>query len=165
MSKSRGTGVFLESSPDEMYGALMAQPDEMTEIFFINCTRIPLSQKNTILALGPKAAKERIAFEIVKIMRGEHAAHAAQENFEKIFSRKEMPEDLPELTLKTGDMSALDVVLASGVLKSNSEARRLIEQGGFDIDGKAIKDPTETIRLKSGETVRIGKKRFFRIKS
>jgi len=164
MSKSNGTGVFLASSAGDMYGALMAQPDEMTQIFFINCTRIPLSQKNEILALGPKKAKEKVAFEIVKIIHGEKAAEAAQKNFEQLFSKHETPEDIAELKLKEGRMSALDIVLASGVLKSNGEARRLIGQGGFDVAGNAIKDPSETIDLKPGEVVKIGKKHFFRIK-
>ena len=164
MSKSKGTGVFLSSSADNMYGALMAQPDEMTETLFVNCTRIPLSQENEILALGPKKAKEKVAFEIVKIMHGEKTAQAAQKNFEQLFSKHEMPENIPELKLKVGKMSALDIVLASGVLKSNGEARRLIEQGGFDVAGNAIKDPAEKIAFKAGEVIKIGKKRFFRIK-
>ena len=61
-------------------------------------------------------------------------------------------------------MAAIDIVLESGVLKSKGEARRLIEQGGFDVGGKAIKDPTEIIHIKSGEAIKIGKKSFFRIK-
>jgi tyrosyl-tRNA synthetase len=163
MSKSRGTGVFLSALPNDMYGALMAQPDEMTEALFINCTRIPLAQKDAVLALGPKAAKERVAFEIVKIMHGEKAAMAAQENFEKLFSKHEMPEDLPELKLTTGEMAAIDVVLLSGVVKSRGEARRLIEQGGFEISGKVVKDFAGTLDLKDGEAIKIGKKRFFRL--
>jgi tyrosyl-tRNA synthetase len=164
MSKSKGTGVFLSASSDDMYGALMAQPDEMTEALFINCTRIPLSEKGAVFARGPKAAKEKVAFEIVRIMHGEKKARVAQENFEKLFSKKEIPEDLPELKLKTAEMSALDIVLASGVVKSRGEARRLVEQGGFDIGERTIKDSAEKIHLNSGETLKIGKKRFFRIK-
>jgi len=165
MSKSRGTGVFLASPADDMYGALMAQPDEMTEIFFVNCTRIPLAQKSAVLALGPKAAKERIAFEIVKTMHGEKKAQLAQENFDKLFSKHEMPNDLPELKLKIGERAVIDIVFASGVVKSKGESRRLIEQGGFEIDGKVVKDPAEALGLKGGEAVKIGKKSFFRIKT
>lgn len=163
MSKSKGTGVFLSASPDEMYGAVMAQPDEMTEILFIHCTRIPLVQKNATLELGPKAAKESVAFEIVKSMHGEKAARTAQENFEKLFSRKEMPDDLPVLELKGKDVPALDIVLASGAVKSRSEARRLIEQGGFEAAGRVIKDPANVVPVREGIAVKIGKKRFFRI--
>ena len=163
MSKSKGTGVFLSSSADEMYGALMAQPDEMTEIFFTNCTRIPLSQKDDVLALGPKAAKERVAFEIVKIMRGEKAANAARENLRSYFRGRKCPR-ICRIKIGKTEMPALDIVLASGVLKSKSEARRLIEQGGFDIGDKTIREPAEILHIKGGEVARIGKKRFFRVK-
>ncbi len=165
MSKSRGTGVFLASSANEMYGALMAQPDEMTEIFFVNCTRIPLSQKSAVLGLGPKAAKERVAFEIVKTMHGEKAAHGAQENFEKVFSKKEIPDDISELKIKEKTLSTLDLAVASGVLKSKGDARRLIEQGGFEYDGVPIKDAQETLGIKNGSVLRVGKKHFFKIKN
>ena len=165
MSKSRGTGVFLASPADEMYGALMAQPDEMTEIFFINCTRIPLSQKKDILGLGPKTAKEKVAFEIVKTMHGENAARESQANFEKLFSKKEIPDNIPELKIKGKTISALGLAVVSGVFKSKGDARRLIEQGGFEYDGSTIKDPQAMLSIKNGSVLRVGKKHFFRIKN
>ena len=165
MSKSRGTGIFLSSSASQMYGEVMAQPDEMTEALFIHCTRIPLAEKDKIIALGPMAAKMRVALEIIKIFHGEKAAREAQENFEKIFSKKEIPEDIPELKIKEKKLSALDLAVASGVLKSKSDARRLIEQGGFEYDGGVTKDPQAQLAIKNGAVLRIGKKRFFRIKN
>jgi len=96
-------------------------------------------------------------------MHGDSAAKKAQENFTKIFSRHEMPEDLPELKLKGKKLSAVDVVVAAGVMKSKSEARRLIEGGGFEFGGKSIKNPLEEVAIQGGETVRIGKKSFFRV--
>lgn len=164
MSKSKGTGVFLSLAPGDMYGALMAQPDEMTEALLVHCTRIPLSEKDEIIARGPKEAKMRVAYEIVKMMHGEKHAEDARKEFDRIFSRKEMPDDLPELPLKAKTASPLEIVVLSGVTKSKSEARRLIEQGGFELSGKTIKDPLETIALKGNEAIRIGKKHFFRIK-
>lgn len=163
MSKSRGTGVFLSSPSGDMYGAIMAQPDEMTEVLFVNCTRIPLSEKESILRSGGKEAKARVAFEIVKKIYGEKSAQKAAENFEKLFSKKEIAEDLPDLALKNKEISATDLVVASGVAKSKGEARRLIEQGGLTVEKETIKDPARILRL-SGEAVKIGKRHFFRIK-
>jgi tyrosyl-tRNA synthetase len=164
MSKSKGTGVFLSSSPNEMYGSIMAQPDEMTELLFVNCTRIPLSEKASIFALGPKAAKETVALEIVKKFYGEKSALAAKENFAALFSRKEAPKNLPELQLSAEAMTLISIVSASGVLKSRSEARRLVEQGGLEIDGEVRKNPMTLETLHDGQVVKIGKRQFFRVK-
>ena len=171
MSKSKGTGIFLASGANEMYGAVMAQPDEMVEALFVHCTRIPLAEKDKIMALDPKTAKMRLAFEIVKIMHGEKAACEAQENFEKIFSKREIPNELPPLKISVFSKvsvgegrPALEIVMATGVLKSKSDARRLIEQGGFEYDGAAVKDPKELLAIKPGAILRVGKKHFFRIK-
>jgi tyrosyl-tRNA synthetase len=164
MSKSKGTGIFLSAPANEMFGAVMAQPDEMTETLFIHCTRLPLLEKDKVMKLAPKTAKMRLAFEIVKLFHGEKAAHGAQENFEKIFSKKELPDDIPELKVKEKNISSLDLAFSTGVLKSKSDARRLIEQGGFEYDSAAIKDPKEVLIIKPGAVLRVGKKYFFRIK-
>ncbi len=94
---------------------------------------------------------------------GEKAARAAEENFSKIFSKKEMPEDLPVIRTSSDTTPTL-LVIESGAAKSNSEARRLVEQGGFAINGAVKKNPNEKLNLKGGEYAKIGKKNFFRIK-
>jgi tyrosyl-tRNA synthetase len=165
MSKSKGTGIFLASGANDMYGAVMAQPDEMTASLFIHCTRVPLAEKDKIMMLDPKTAKMRLSFEIVKIFHGEKAAHEAQENFEKLFSRKEIPDDIPELKIKERKLSALDLVVASSVFKSKSEARRLIEQGGFEYGNVTIESAETILTIKNGAVLRVGKKYFFRIKN
>lgn len=164
MSKSKGTGIFLASPANQMYGEVMAQPDEMTETLFVHCTRLPLAEKDEIMSLDPKTAKMRLAFEIVKIMHGEKTAHDAQENFEKIFSKKEIPEDIPELRIKEKNISALDLVVATNVFKSKSDARRLIEQGGFEYQNATINDSKITLSVKPGAILRVGKKHFFKVK-
>lgn len=163
MSKSAGTGVFLSSSPSEMFGAIMAQHDEMIEPLFINCTRIPLEEKDEILE-NPRVGKARVAYDIVRRIHGELAAHEAQENFEKLFSKKEIPDDVPELVIENEEISALELVVATNIPKSKSEARRLIEQGAVDVAGSTVTDSSEILKVKSGDIVKIGKHHFFRIK-
>jgi tyrosyl-tRNA synthetase len=136
----------------------------MIEVLLVNCTRLPLNEIKNILRMGPRQAKAKAAFEIVKKIYDEKAARRAQEHFEKVFSKKEIPSDLPELVLKMQKMTALDLVLASGVVGSKSDARRLIEQGGFDINGETKKKPQEDILLAGGEVVRLGKRHLFRLK-
>ncbi|HTY39710.1 MAG TPA: tyrosine--tRNA ligase [Candidatus Paceibacterota bacterium] len=164
MSKSRGTGVFLSSPPDDMFGAIMAQPDEMIEVLYVNCTRLPLSEKDSFLAQGPREAKAKVAFDIVKRFYGEAAAKKAEERFVKTFSKKELPEDLPQIQSSSGTTATI-LMVGSGVIKSNGEAWRLAQQGGFEIDGKVVKDAKKKITVSDGQVVRIGKKSFFRIKT
>ncbi|MEW6616891.1 MAG: tyrosine--tRNA ligase [Patescibacteria group bacterium] len=162
MSKSRGTGVFLSSPPNEMFGAVMAQPDEMIEVLFINITRIPLNDIKEILNTGPKEAKMHVAFEIVKKFYGEEKATLAKDEWISVFSKKEGPHNAPELKLKKKNISILDLLLESGI-KSKSEARRLVLQNAISIDSEVKKNPEEIISLKGGEILKVGKKTFFKL--
>lgn len=168
MNKSEGGMINLDDEPGDIFGKLMALPDESIFEVAVLCTemreeRIGELKKMVSRGLNPKDAKTEIARDVVKTIYGEKAAKEAQENFEKLFSKKEMSADLPELKLRSG-ITALDVALASGALKSKSEARRLIEQGGFEVNGAQKKNPAETLVLRGGEMARIGKKKFFRVR-
>lgn len=159
MSKSKGTGVLLSSPPNEMYGAIMAQPDEMIETLFVNCTRIPLSEKDSVLALGPRDAKARIAYEVTKKFYGEEQAKSAEEEFVKTFSKGGVPDDLPEIIFEKDLAQNLK---DSGIVSSKSDWRRLVDEGAVETeDGKKITDydfsPETTLILK------IGKRRFVKI--
>jgi len=164
MSKSQGTGVFLSSPPDEMYGAIMAQPDEMIEVLFVNNTRLPLSEKNTIMNLGPRDAKAKVALEIVKNFYGEKKALLAQEAFISQFSKGELPQDIQGVSLPAGKY-LLTEVMAMAMKFSKSEGRRLITQRGVKIDGEVVKTDSE-IEVTSKEILlQVGKRRFAKIKS
>jgi len=163
MSKSYGNYIGLDDAPEDMFGKTMSLPDALVVRYFTFCT--DLAEREIALLkkqLGPKELKERLGFEIVKLYHDGKAARRAQEHFEKIFSKKEIPEDIPELKLKS-PMSAIDVVMASGTMKSKSEARRLIEQGGFETNQKLHEQPQEVIVFRDGDVVRIGKRRLFRL--
>jgi tyrosyl-tRNA synthetase len=164
MSKSQGTGVFLSSPPNEMYGAIMAQPDEMIEPLFINCTRITLSQKNNVMAMGPRDAKAKVALEIVKKFYGEKKAALAQEAFVNQFSKGELPEDIDLKILSADIVKVSDAVVAAGLTTSKSDARRLIEQRGVKLDGKVVTDDEILISDKE-QLLQVGKRKFAKIKS
>ena len=117
-------------------------------------------------SLGPKELKERLAAEIVELYHGARAAKTAREMFEAVFSRKELPKDMPTIKVArrgAGAVSGLDLVIAANAVKSKSDARRLIEQGGLEFDGKTVKSPGKALEIRGGEVVRIGKKKFFRL--
>jgi tyrosyl-tRNA synthetase len=164
MSKSYGNYIGLNDSPEQMFGKVMTVPDKMVGRYFDLCTDLPKEQVNSFSKkLDPKNLKIRLAEEIVKIYYGEKKAQMARENFDKMFSKKEAPSDAPILKLKNKNISVVDLVFQSGVVKSKSEAWRLIEQGGFSVDGEVRKNPKESLNLKGGENLRIGKKSFFRV--
>lgn len=160
MSKSNGTGVFIDQSPAKLFGSIMALPDAMIEPLFINCTRIPMTEKDSLIALGPREAKARIAFDIVKRLHDETAAKSAEAEFIKTFSNKGTPEDIQEITLPKGS-SLIDVLIQADIVPSKTEWRRLVLDGAVKNDDSKITDPqftpTETTVLK------IGKRRFVKI--
>lgn len=160
MSKSRGTGIFLNYSAVDMYGAIMAQPDEMTKIFLINNTRIALEEiAKMISELGPRDAKMKTAWEITKIFHGEAAAQSAQEDFIKKFQKKEVPDEMVEVSLGTDKLDLLSILKKCQPESSVSDLRRLVEQGGIKLGGEEVKKevheqiaiPTEGLVLKAGK--------------
>jgi len=170
MNKSEGGLVNLDDAPQEIFGKTMALSDESMFAIAELCTEMPdakIAELRSAVEKGgnPRDAKLDIAEAVTKTVYGATEANAAREHFEKLFSKKEAPEDAPPLGAASGTTTTL--VRNSGVAKSNSEARRLVEQGALEIGGKTIKDPNlelTKLGLKGGEPVKIGKKNFFRIK-
>ncbi len=167
MSKSYGNYIGLKDNPADMFGKIMSVPDKLVNRYFALCTDLTDVEIRALeSSLSPKALKEQLGAEIIKLYHGAAAAKTARENFENMFSKREVSAKLPELRIKkSGEGRALgmDIVLASGAAKSKGEARRLIEQGGLEIDGKVVKEWQKPIKINGGEAVRVGKKRFFRL--
>ncbi len=168
MSTSWGNVINIMDAPDDQYGKVMSVRDDQIPNYFHLATDVPeASIKKYIDGIkggdNPKKVKEILAFEVVRRYHGEKKARAAGERFNKTFSRKEIPDVIPGLKLRDATISPVDIVVASGVFKSRGEARRLVEQGGFDVDNRPHRDPQIPLILKGGEVVKIGKKRFFRV--
>jgi len=165
MSKSKGTGVFLDAPLNDMFGQIMAQADEMVEILFINSTLLSKEEIQTIMdSENPRDIKLRLAFEITKIYYGEEGARSAQESWINTFTKKEIPTDVPEFKPKTGDYNISAVLIESGLVPSKGEVRRLLEQGGIKIDGEVVSDANYTISAgPEGVVLQKGKIHFLRI--
>ncbi len=164
MSKSKGTGVFLNTTPNEMYGAIMAQPDEMIRIFFVNCTTVQVDEIDNILKTKtPLEAKKIVAKKIVGMVYGDKKTKEVEINWEKTFSKKEIPEDVEEIKVSREELFA-DVLLNNKIISSKAEFRRLLDEGAItNLETKEkIKDYNAP--LKPG-VFRIGKKRFIKIKT
>jgi tyrosyl-tRNA synthetase len=162
MSKSLGTGVFLDFDADKMYGALMSQPDENMKQLFIDCTWLDLKEIDKILETeNPRDAKMRLAFEITKIYHGEKTAKNAEENFVQTFQKREVPNEIPKFNVRKG-ANIVDVLVESKLAKSKSEARRAISQGSIKVNGKKISESDIDSPLVVSEKVIVQKgKRYF----
>jgi tyrosyl-tRNA synthetase len=174
MSKSNGTGVFIDQPAEGLFGAIMALPDPMIEPLFTNCTRIPLSEKANILAKGPRAAKAIIASDIVKRFHGEDSAKAAEEAFENTFAKGGVPDDVLEIKLDAngaGNASGVagsssgalaEALMKAGVIKSKAEWRRLIDGSAVRTEkDEKITDPNFVPSATA--ILKIGKRRFVKV--
>lgn len=165
MSKSNGTGVFLNIDAQTMFGQIMALPDEMIELILINNTRISLEEIEALdIKNHPRDAKIFTATEVVKIFHGQEAADNAKQTFLETFSNKTFPADAPVIEIETPEIQVLEL-LKKCKNESNSELRRLVKQGAVSADGKKITDETSILEVKQGLQLKVGKRGFFSIKS
>ncbi len=168
MSKSLGNYVGIFEPPETQFGKIMSIPDELMRSYFVLCTDLSESEINSLLAGHPMTAKKRLAWEIVKMYHSPAEANRAQEEFERVFSQREIPEEIPDLTLPQDWLKnnrVWVVRLVQALLGSSAnEARRQILGGGVRINGQKITDPSLEIELKGGEVLQVGRRRWGRIK-
>ena len=152
MGKSKGNVININCAPDNMFGQLMALPDNLLDLGIELLTDIPI---NLVKQLGPLELKKKMAFDVVKQLHGNVKADEAQQKFEQTFQEKK-----PHFKTITVPSSILiDVVLDFS--ESRSEAKRKIMQGAIDVNGKAETNPLRT--LENGAEVKIGKKTFIKV--
>jgi tyrosyl-tRNA synthetase len=171
MSKSYGNYIGLTDAPDEMFGKVMSIPDELTVKYYRLCTPVPVDEVDRIeagLAAGsehPNVIKRRLAREIVALYHDAEAAVSAEESFDRVFKRHEMPEDIPEVAVSATDPVHLPALLRElGLAGSSGEGRRLIDGGGVKIDGATVaaKHYDHAWDAVAGKVVQAGKRRFAR---
>jgi tyrosyl-tRNA synthetase len=165
MSKSNGTGVFLDLSPQDLFGAIMAQTDGMIRPLAIGCTRLPLQEIEEMTKMeNPRDAKLKLAFEITRIFHGENEAQKAQEYFVNTFSKKEISlDDMEELKVAVGDR-LIDVLVKAKLAESNADAKRKIKQGGVSINGEKVADISTVVTAEmDGKVLKVGKKEFRKV--
>ncbi|MCF8106849.1 MAG: tyrosine--tRNA ligase [Desulfohalobiaceae bacterium] len=168
MSKSLGNYVAIEEPPQEMYGKLMSVSDELMFRYYELISDKSLQEIEGLQQgiqdgrLHPKAVKEELALEITGRFHSQVAARRAREEFNRVFSGQELPEDIPVVRVKSGDQnSILEVMALSGLFKSKGEAKRLCNQGAVTRDGQKITDPAHV--LSAGEHVlKCGKRKFLK---
>lgn len=164
MSKSRGTGVFLDTDANTMFGQIMSLPDEMIRILLINNTRVPLEEIEALdIEHKPMDAKLFTAKTIVGILHGQQQAEQALQHFQDTFSNKVFPKNAPEIITEKQTLSVFDVLKLGLPSQSNSEIRRLIAQGGVIINDIRQNDEKAVFETKLALKVKVGKKTFFKV--
>jgi len=162
MSKSYGNYIGILDSPKEMFGKIMSIPDNLMPKYFELLTNISLDE---IKLLHPKEAKKLLAKEIVKNYYDEAEAKIQEEEFERIFRHKELPEEIPIFKVDKTSIGFIEAIILTNSAKSRSEARRLITQGGVKIDQQKIDKIDLELDLTSPKIMQVGKKRFVKIVS
>lgn len=162
MSKSQKNYIGIEEPPKEIFGKIMSVDDRIMMRYYGILTTHDL---NNIKAMHPMEAKKRLAQEIVERFYNRGIAIKTREEFEKVFSAREsIPSDIPVYTISDGKRWLPHVLTVSGITSSNSEAIRLIKEGAVEVDGNRVSDIALELPTENEQTIRVGKKRFIKIK-
>jgi tyrosyl-tRNA synthetase len=165
MSKSLGNYVGINEPPAEMYGKLMSVSDALMFRYFELATRVPEDELAALRTLHPMEAKKRLARTVTAMYHGEAAAAAAEAAFSRVVQGKEVPDNIEEIRLATpyDGEPAWKIVVRAGMVPSNSEARRQIQQGAVELDGRRVPDPNEKVEASSrSRLLQVGKRKFKR---
>jgi len=170
MSKSLGNYIGIAEKLNIMFGKVMSIPDSLIIKYFraltivqdseIDKFEMELKSKKT----NPRDIKNKLAYEITKIYHGEKGAKEAEEEFNKVFRKHELPEKMPTAILKRGPYNVIDLLLKLNLVRSKSEARRIVNENAVKISGETVKGLKMKINAASGLVVQIGKRRFVKIR-
>jgi len=162
MSKSLDNYIGITESADQIYGKVMSIPDSAMEEYFRLASELEFGKMKE---RNPRDAKMELALEIAKIYHGEKAAKKAQENFVKVFQKKEAPDKIKSVEIKGQAIKLTEFMVKSGMASSLGDARRKIEQGGVSIEGGKIVDYKFELSKKENNSkiIKVGKLGFCKI--
>ena len=170
MSKSLGNYIGITEPANDIYGKVLSISDDLMFRYYellsdLSSEEIAtLKSKMTQGELHPKEIKKQLARELTARFHSEEAAIKAEENFEKVFRQKELPDEIPELSIKSKEPIWLPQLLVDAELvKSTSEGRRMIKQNAVSLDGEKVSDMNLNIEPSGGVLLRVGKRRFCKI--
>ncbi len=171
IGKTEGNIIGLTDHPNELFAKIMGLSDDVIVKAFEYLTGIPMDSISEIenrIKKGdnPIKYKKQLAYEITKQLNSGEEAEKAQRHFEKTVQDREIPTDIPVVAVKTG-RNILDVLVEIGLVLSKSDAKRLIEQGGVEIDNERIMDgnlPFETLAKNEETVIQVGKRKFVKVK-
>ncbi len=169
MSKSYDNYIGIDETPEDMYGKTLSIPDNLIYPYFELVTDVDeealrlLKEKATS---DPRNTKHELAWTITNMYHGVEKADQARSHFEKTVVKKDVPDDIPEFAIVSGEHHRiLDIMKSVNFVASNGEGRRLVTQGGVTLNGEKITDPQHEFALDSGKEVilKVGKRKFGRL--
>lgn len=166
MSSSWGNTINLIAEPNDMFGKIMSIGDDLITKYFILATRVPLEgikryEEEIKSGANPRDYKLKLAYTVVSMYYDDKEADAAQAYFVDTFSKKEIPDEMPEL--KPSAHNVMAVLVESQICKSKSEARQAIDQGGIKINGIRVESKKYDTKVKSGDVVQKGSRFFVKV--
>jgi tyrosyl-tRNA synthetase len=169
MSKTTGNTIDIDDPPEDMYGKVMSLPDGAMLNFYTLVTRYGPEQIAAVehsLAEGtlhPMEAKKQLAREIVSVFYDDEAAARAEAHFERVFQAGQLPADMPVHRLDVPAVNVVDLLVEAGLVRSKSQARRLVQQGGVRLDGEPVKNIGQAISVDGECVLQVGKRKFVRL--
>lgn len=170
MSKSLDNYIGVSDSPREMFGKTLRIPDSQIVTYFELTTDVSNAdlvaiRKELASGTNPRDLKRRLARTLVGLYYSDADALAAEEEFDRIFIQKSLPDEVEEYTISSAHVPAsiLSLLTVTKLAASNGEARRLIEQGGVTIDGVKMTDPVGPLPSSSTFILKVGKRRFLKV--
>ena len=168
MSKSYDNHIGITDSADDMYGKTLSIPDNMIEKYFMLAANYDDSSMDKVKKslsnskINPRDIKRELARKIVEVYYSEDLAKKAEDNFDKIFIKKDIPDNMPRMKLDE-DMPLVDILLLYELVSSKSEARRLIDQGAVRINDQKCMDRDHIIIGDEPLVIKVGKRRFLKV--
>ncbi|MBI5560027.1 MAG: tyrosine--tRNA ligase [Deltaproteobacteria bacterium] len=167
MSKSLGNYIGITEPPSEIFGKIMSISDGLMMHYYTLLSEADMGYVEDVKSgkVHPKKAKEALAFELTARFRGLNEAEKAKEGFKKLFVKKEIPDEVDEITIKAeGERMRLSrVMVLSGAVKGTSEAMRLIAQNGVRVDGEKVADEKAEVSTGKPLLIQAGKRTFKKV--
>ena len=166
IGKTEGNAIAIAGKPQELYGQVMHLPDEVTLPAYEWCTDVGQEELDEMLRTfkdNPRDAKMRLARAIVREVQGEEAADKAERHFVRVFQKKAAPREVPTWRASALAVPLWKVLKESELVKSSSEAHRLIQQGAVQVNDVVQSDPNTSIVASTYPIVRVGKRKFLKV--
>ena len=168
MSKSLGNYIGIDEEPTEMYGKAMSIPDELMARYFMLVTDMPREEQEQLAqglkdgSVHPRDAKMLLAKTIVELYHGAAAAEAAEQEFVRVFQERDLPSEIEELSIDAGEVWLPQLLNTAGMVSSNSEGKRMIQQGSVRVNGEKVTE--ENYTLQNDDVLQVGKRKYRRIR-
>lgn len=169
MSKSLDNAIGITEAPKDIFGKTMSIPDTLIYKYFNLVTKLDRAELDKIKKdlesgeVNPRDYKRKLGYELVKNYYDEETAERTIEEFDTIFIKGGLPDDIPEITLSEDSKKLIDLMTENNMTESKTSARKLIEQGAVTIDGAKVTDVNLLTEVKDGMILKVGKRKFLKV--